>query len=291
MTDLEELRRTLRAQESLAPEPGEVFDAATRRIRRNRTAGVTAVTLTVAAALGAGTAGMLSHGTATVPPASGPAATRSSGSVNVPPAAPAVSLADSSWQLMLWAVQPGLAVVHYGQGHQYAFEIQVHDGPVPRGALAAKPSTAEKISDPQLVIWQDGPGRWMLVRTTKPLTAAEMLTLLGKIRTTPPVVNSPLKSVRVPDGQRIDSFTSEPEANTLVLCPAPAVGKVPLDSGCFSLVVSSESRSSMEESATPQDPLPAHQYRTLGAYTIEIDSSHANEPAALNLLNSVQLNR
>ena len=34
-----------------------------------------------------------------------------------------------------------------------------------------------------------------------------------------------------------------------------------------------------------------HQYRKLGAYTVEINSSPANKQAASTLLNSVQLNR
>lgn len=127
------------------------------------------------------------------------------------------------------------------------------------------------------------------MKTTKPVTAADMLVLLGKIGTKPPVIGSPLKSVQIPDGQKVDSFTSEPETNTLVLCPDPEAGNAPLDSRCFSLTVSLTPN--MGVSAFPQDPLPVHQRRTLGAYTIEIDSSRAQEQAGLQLLNSVQLDR
>ncbi|MEV7094807.1 hypothetical protein AB0M80_18415 [Amycolatopsis sp. NPDC051045] len=296
MTDLEQLRRALRAQESLAPDPGDVLTGATRRIRRRRTAGVAAVTLTVAA-LGVGAVGVLGRDSALVPPATlgssssaapdGPSATE-----KVPPAAPAVSLEDGSWDLLMWAVQPHFAALHYGQGHQYAFEIDVRDGTAPRSALAAKPSNAGQIPDPQSVRWQDGPDRWIWVRTTKPVTAADMVTLLAKIGTKPPVIESPLKSVQLPDGQKVRTFTSEPDTNTLALCPAPVLGKVPLDSGCFSLFVSLTSRAgTASDSPSPQDPLPARQRRTLGAYTLEINSSHANAQAARTLLNSVQLNR
>jgi hypothetical protein len=295
MTDLDELRRALRAQESLAPDPGVVFAAATRRIRRRRTAGVAAVTLTVAA-LAAGAIGLLGRGTAAVPPAT--LASPASAAVSelpatgkVPPAAPAISLEDSSWDLMMWSVQAHFAALHYGQDHHYAFQIEVRDGTAPAGALAAKPSTAGELAHPESVMWQDGPGRWIWVRTTKPVTPAEMLGLLAKIRTTPPVIASPLKSVQVPDGQQVGTFTSEPETNTLVLCP-DAETKAPLDTRCFSLTVSlTKSGGTTAGGGYPQDPLPAHQYRTLGAYTIEINSSHANEQAALALLNSVQLNR
>ena len=62
MTDLDELRRALRAQESLAPDPVDVLAVATRRIRRRRTTSVAAVTLTVAA-LGAGAVVVLGRGT------------------------------------------------------------------------------------------------------------------------------------------------------------------------------------------------------------------------------------
>jgi hypothetical protein len=116
-----------------------------------------------------------------------------------------------------------------------------------------------------------------------------MLALLGKIGPTPPSIASPLKSLHVPSGQQIVTFTSEPEANTLVLCPGAEAVRAPLDSRCFSMFVSPSSRAS--DGVSPEDPLPLHQHRTLGAYTIELDSSHANKQAALELLNSVQLNR
>ncbi|MEV6643540.1 hypothetical protein [Amycolatopsis sp. NPDC051371] len=295
MTDLDELRRVLRAQESSAPDPDDVLAVATRRIRLRRTTSVAAVTLTVAA-LGAGAVGLLDRGTAAVPPAalgSSPsaAASGSPATGKVPPAAPALSFEDSSWHLLVWAVQPHFASLHYGQDHRYAFEIDVRDGKAPESALATKPSTAGQIPHPKSVMWQDGPDRWIWVRTTKPVTAAEMLALLGKIGTTPPVVDSPLKSVQVPDGQQVTTFTSEPETNTLVLCPDPEAKRAPLDSRCFSLTVSLTSTTGNADSTFPQDPLPAHQFKKLGAYTLEINSSHANEQAALALLNSVQLNR
>jgi hypothetical protein len=295
MTDLDELRRALRAQETLAPDPGDVLAVATRRIRRRRATGVAAVTFAVVA-LGAGAVGVLERDTAVVPPAAHPnppsaAATGSSDTGKVPPAAPAVSLQDSSWQLLMWAVQPQFASLHYGQDHKYAFEIEVRESAAPKSALASKPSAAGQIAQPQSVMWQDGPGRWIWARTTKPVTAAEMLDLVGKIRATPPVIKSPLKSVRVPDGQKVTTFTSEPEANTLVLCPDLAVQKAPLDSRCFSLFVSIPRGGGAADSGEAQDQLPARQYRKLGAYTIEINSSHANEAAALALLNSVQLDR
>jgi hypothetical protein len=121
------------------------------------------------------------------------------------------------------------------------------------------------------------------------MTAGEMVALLAKIGTTPPVVASPLKFVPVPDGQQVATFTSEPETNTVVLCPGDVLGKAPLDSRCFSLTVSLTSH--FADSPFPQDPLPVHQYRRLGAYTVEINSSPANKQAASTLLNSVQLNR
>jgi hypothetical protein len=293
MTDLDEVRRALRAQESLAPDPGAVLAVAHRRIRRRRTTSVAAVTLTVAA-LATGAVVVLDRGDTAVPPAtlaspSSAAATGSSATGKVPPAAPAMSLDDSSWDLMVWAVQPHFASLHYGQAHRYAFEIEARDGTAPRSALATKPSTAGQIPHPQSVMWQDGPGRWIWVRTTKPVTAAEMLVLLTKIRTTPPVIESPLKSVQIPDGQKVVTFTSEPEANTLVLCPDAETSHAPLDNRCFSLFVSLTGRSG--DTASADDPLPAHHHRTLGAYTLEIDSSYAHEQAALALLNSVQLNR
>ncbi|MEQ0563371.1 hypothetical protein ABJI51_30200 [Amycolatopsis sp. NEAU-NG30] len=264
------------------PDPG---DAATRR---RRTTGIAAVTLTVAA-LGAGVIGMFGAETPGVPPAA--LASRlpdaPPSAAEVPPAAPSVSLDDSSWELQLWSVQPHHVGLHYGQNHRYGFEIDVHDGTAPRTALPAKPATAGQIADPASVTWQDGPDRWMRVRTTKPMTAAEMLSLLGKIRATPPVLASPLKSAQVPDGLEIGAFTSEPEANTLVLCPAAVLGKAPLDSRCFSMFVSPAGTT---ESASPRDPLPVRQYRKIGAYTVEINSSRANAQAALTLLNSVQLN-
>ncbi|OXM68424.1 hypothetical protein [Amycolatopsis vastitatis] len=296
MTDLDELRRTLRAQESLAPDPGDVLAAATRRLRRRRIASVAAVTLAVAA-LGVGAVAMLGRGTATAPPASrvnAPPASVTEFSVaeQVPPAAPAVSLEDGSWDLMFWAVQPHFATVHYGQGHRYAFEIEVRDGAAPRSALAAKPSDAKKIRDPQSVAWQDGPGRWIRVTTTKPMAPAETLALLTKIRAAPPVISSPLESLQIPAGQKVDTFTSEPESNTLVLCPDPEARKAPLDNRCFSLTVSPAGRTAQpEDGAIPEEPLPVHRFRTLGAYTIEVDSSSAQEQAASALMNSVRLNR
>ncbi|WP_086837915.1 hypothetical protein [Amycolatopsis kentuckyensis] len=294
MTDLDELRRTLRAQESLAPDPDDVLATATRRVRRRRIAGVAAVTLAVAA-LGVGAVAALGRDTATVPPASRvnapPAsATGAPAAGQVPPAAPAMSLEDGSWDLMFWAVQPHFASVHYGQAHRYAFEIEVRDGTAPRGALAAKPSDAGQLPHPKAVMWQDGPGRWIRVTTTKPVTSAEMLALLAKLRTTAPVIDSPLKSVQVPAGQQVATFTSEPETNTLVLCPDIEARMAPLDSRCFSLTVSLTSRAG-QAGNVPQEPLPARRFRTLGAYTIEVDSSHAHEQAAAALANSVQLNR
>lgn len=94
--------------------------AATRRIRRRRTTSVVAVTLAVAA-LGAVAVGVLNRGTAVVPPATlaTPAVgTESSSTEKVPPTAPAISLEDTSWDLMVWSIQPHFAGVHYGQGHQ-----------------------------------------------------------------------------------------------------------------------------------------------------------------------------
>jgi hypothetical protein len=298
MTDLDELRRTLRAQESLAPDPGDVLAAATRRLRRRRIAGVASVTLAVAA-LGVGAVAVLGRG-ATAPPASrvnAPPASVTELPVaeQVPPAAPAVSLEDGSWDLMFWAVQPHFATVHYGQGHRYAFEIEVRDGVAPHNALAAKPSDAQKIRDPRSVVWQDGPGRWIRVTTTKPMAPAEMLALLAKIRAAPPVIGSPLKSLQLPAGQKVDTFTSEPESNTLVLCPDPEARKAPLDNRCFSLTVSPTGKMGTPRDGgiprDPQDPLPVHRFRTLGAYTVEVDSSSAQEQAASALMNSVRLNR
>ncbi|UOZ05466.1 hypothetical protein [Amycolatopsis sp. WQ 127309] len=293
MTDLDELRRALRAQESLAPDPDAVLAVATRRIRRRRTTSVAAVTLTVAA-LGAGAVGLLDRGTAVVPPAtlaSPPSATvtQPPAAGKVPPAAPAISLEDSSWDLTMWAVQPHIETLHYAQNHSYAFTIESRGGTAPHSALATKPSTADRIPHPQSVMWQDGPDHWIRVTTTKPVTAPEMLALLGKIHTTPPMIASPLKSLQVPDGQQVGTFTSEPETNTLVLCPPAEVGKTPLDPRCFSLTVSLTGRAA--DGGYPQDPLPVHQHRTLGAYTIEIDSSPAHAKEALTLLDSVQLNR
>ena len=290
MTDLDELRRVLRAREALAPDPGDVLAAATRRIRRRRTTAVAAVTLTVAA-LGVAAVGLLYRGTAAVPPAAlatSPSAVPPA-TAKVPPAAPALSLEDGSWTLMMWSVQTHTTVLQYGQAHKYSFEIAVKKGAAPHGALPAKPTSAGQITDPKSVMWQDGPDRWIRVQTSKPVTAADMLALLGKIGKKPPVLASPLESVRVPDGQQVYTFTSEPEANTLVLCPDPESTKVPLDDRCFSLFVTVTSRAS--DSVSPDDPLPVHQHRTVGAYTIEIDSSHANEQAALALVNSVRLSR
>ncbi|MEV6823876.1 hypothetical protein [Amycolatopsis sp. NPDC051102] len=291
MTDLDQLRRVLRAQESLAPDPDAVLAVATRRIRRRRATGAGAVTLTVVA-VGAGAIGLLERQTAPVPPATHPipaATTPSPDTGKFPPAAPPISLADSSWQLLMWSVQPQFAAVHYGRDHRYAFEIDVRDGTAPRDALPEKPTAAGQLKHPQSVMWQDGPGHWVWARTTKPVTAAEMLALLGKIGATPPVVQSPLKSLQLPGGQRVTSFTSEPEANTLVLCPDSATQRAPLDSRCLSMFVSLNEKAG--DSASPEDPLPVHQNRTIGGYTIEVDSSRANEPAARALLDSVRLNR
>ncbi|HEY3466441.1 MAG TPA: hypothetical protein VGL47_15005 [Amycolatopsis sp.] len=288
MTDLDDLRSALRARESLAPDPDAVLAVATRRIRRRRTTGVAAVALAVAA-IGAGGVVLLDRDTATAPPA----VTLGSASASpeqVPPAAPAVSLEDGSWTLLFWAVQPHFASLHYAQDHRYGFEIEVRDGTAPGSALAAKPTTAGQLADPRSVTWQDGPGRWIRVRTTKPVTAAEMLALLTKIRGTPPVIASPLKSVRVPQGQKVTTFTSEPETNTLVLCPDPEKAGAPLDNRCLALTVSLTS-SNAASPPSPEDPLPAYHQRAIGAYTVEIASSHANEPAALALLDSVQLAR
>jgi hypothetical protein len=287
MTDLDELRRALRAQESLAPDPEGVLAAATRRIRRRRTTSVVAVTLTVAA-LGAGAVWVQGRGATVVQPAT-IANASAAPTATVPPNAPAISLEDGSWDLFMWAIQPHFAALHYGQGHQYAFEIEVRDGAAPKSALTAKPSAVGQLQNPRSVMWQDGPDRWIWAKTTKPVTAAEMLALLAKIGTKPPALDSPLKSVQVPDGQKVATFTSEPETNTLVLCPDPEERKAPLDSRCFSLTVSLTSRAA--SSTFPQDPLPTHQHRELGAYTVEIDSSPANEQAASTLLNSVQLKR
>lgn len=295
MTDLDTLRRTLRAQESLAPDPDAVLAVATRRIRRRRTAAVAAVVLAVAAlgAVGAVAAGVLARGTAAVPPASrvNPPPAALPVAEQVPPSAPAVSLDDSSWKLSAWATRPHFASVQYGQARHYGFEIELRDGTAPRSASAAKPSEAGQIPHPQSVMWQDGPDRWIRVQTSKPVTSAEMLALLGKIRATPPVIDSPLKSVWVPDGQKVATFTSEPETNTLVLCPGSEVAKVPLDTGCFALTVSLTSRGAAGGDAFPGDPLPARRSRTLGAYTVEIASSAANGQAAQALLDSVQLKR
>jgi hypothetical protein len=286
VTDLDQLRRVLRAQESFAPDPDAVLAAATRRIRRRRATGVAAVTLTVVA-VGAGAIGLLERGTAAVPPAANPNAAPDTGETL--PAAPAISLEDGSWQLLMWAVQPKFATLHYGRDHRYGFEIDVRDGTAPPTALQAKPTSAGQLTNPRSVQWQDGPGRWIWARTTKPVSAADMLGLLGKIGTTPPVVHSPLKSLRIPAGQQVTTFTSEPETNTLVLCPDPETMRAPLDSRCFSMFVSLTERAG--DSVSPQDPLPVHQHRTLGAYTVEIDSSPANKAAASALLDSVQLNR
>ncbi|MGW5744488.1 hypothetical protein [Amycolatopsis sp. NPDC003861] len=294
MTDLDALRRTLRAQESLAPDPEAVFAGATRRLRRRRIAGVAAVTLAVAA-LGVGAVAVLGQGATTVPPASrlnAPPASASGAPATEPllPTAPAVSLEDSSWGLLFWAIQPQFGTVHYGQAHRYAFQIEVRDGTAPSSALKAKPSDAGQIPHPQGVMWQDGPGRWIRVTTTKPVTAADMLALLGKIRTTPPVIDSPLKSLQIPAGQKVATFTSEAETNTLVLCPDLERKLAPLDPGCFSLTVSLTSRAA-QSPPFPDDPLPERQFRTLGAYTIEVDSSHAQKQAASALVNSVLLKR
>ncbi|WP_410593990.1 hypothetical protein [Amycolatopsis sp. lyj-23] len=290
MTDLDELRRALRAQEVLAPDPEAVLAVATRRIRRRRAAGVAAVVLTVAA-LGTGAIALVNR---TTPPATlaSPASAVDAvapAAEKVPPAPPAISLDDGSWTLAMWSIQPHVAALHYGQAQRYAFEIDVRDGAAPHGTLLAKPSAAGQLANPRDVRWQDGPDRWIWVRTTKPVTAADMLALLGKIRTTPPVLASPLKSVSIPDGQKVDTFTSEPETNTLMLCPDPEVAKLPVDSRCLSLTVSLTSR--FAESSVPDDPLPLHRHRTVGAYTVEVDSSHANEQAALKLLDSVRLDR
>ncbi|WP_103349955.1 hypothetical protein [Amycolatopsis sp. CA-128772] len=233
MTDVDELRHALRAQESMAPDPGAVLTAATRRIRRRRTAGVTAMALAVAAvaaaAVGVPDRSVPPAAHVNLPPAELPVTDR------VPPPAPAVSLEDSAWDLMVWAVQPHYAGVHYGQAHRYAFEIELRDGPAPHSALPEKPSAAAQLTHPQTVLWQDGPARWIRVQTSKPVTAAEMLALLAKIRTTPPVIHSPLKAVQVPAGQKVTTFTSEPETNTLVLCPDPEAPRALLDTRCFSL--------------------------------------------------------
>ncbi|MET8852766.1 hypothetical protein [Amycolatopsis sp. NPDC004625] len=287
MTDLDQLRRVLRAQESFAPDPDAVLAAATRRIRRRRATGVAAVTLTVVA-VGAGAIGLLERGTAPAAHPVPPAANGAPDTGTALPAAPAISLEDSSWQLLMWSVQPQFAGLHYGREHRYAFEIDVRDGTAPRDALPAKPTSAGQLTHPQSVMWQDGPGRWVWARTTKPVSAAEMLGLLGKIRATPPVVRSPLKSLRVPAGQKVTTFTSEPETNTLVLCPDPATMRAPLDSRCLSLFVSLTAHFGESPS---QDPLPVQQHRRLGAYTVEIDSSSANKAAASALLDSVQLDR
>lgn len=291
MTDLDELRRALRAHEALAPDPGTVLAAATRRIRRRRTASIAGVTLAVAA-LAAGTTVVLDRGTEEVPPATlanSSSAVAAPDAGKVPPAPPAVSFEDGSWTLLMWSVQPHFAALHYAQAHKYGFEIDVRDGTAPHAALTAKPTKPEQLKHPQDIAWQDGPDRWIWVRTNKPVTAPDMLALLGKIGTTPPALKSPLKSLQVPDGQKVDTFTSEPETNTLVLCPDPEVRKAPLDTRCFSLTVSLASK--FADSSVPGDPLPLHQHRVLGAYVLEIDSSPANGPAALKLLNSVQLNR
>ncbi|MGW5718530.1 hypothetical protein ACWEVP_20340 [Amycolatopsis sp. NPDC003865] len=296
MTDLDELRRVLRAQESLAPDPGAVLAGATRRIRRRRATSVAAVTLTVAA-LGAGAVGLLDRGSpAVTPPATlaGPGSSAPSAApdaAKVPPPAPAISLEDKSWNLLFWAVQPHFASLHYGQDHRYGFEIQVRDGRAPAGALPAKPTTAGQLAHPQTVMWQDGPQRWVRVETSKPVQAAEMLGLLAKIGTTPPALASPLKSLQVPDGQKVATFTSEPETNTLVLCPDLEANLAPLPPGCFSLFVFLTGTGESTGAVDPKDPLPAHLSKKLGGYTLEMSSSYPNKAAAQALLDSVRLNR
>ncbi|MCR6487785.1 hypothetical protein M8542_33665 [Amycolatopsis sp. OK19-0408] len=291
MTDLDELRRALRAEEALAPDPESALAAATRRIRRRRATSVAAVTLSVAA-LGAGAVGLLDRGAAVTPPAS-PAGSTSAVSTapggKVPPAAPAVSLQDSSWHLLVWSVEPHYVNLHYGQDRKYGLELAVREGTAPATALPAKPTSAAQIPDTRSVMWQDTPDRWFWVRTTKPMKAAELVTLLAKIGTTPPVVDAPLKSVRVPDGQQLVAFTSEPEANTFILCPDLDADRAPLDSRCLSVFVSLSSTAG--SSSFPNDPLPVHQHREIGRYTVEIDSSSANEQAARQLMNSVTLTR
>lgn len=237
---------------------------------------------------------MLNRDAAVVSPAT--LATSSSAADSAPaatgkvlPDAPSISLEDSSWTLAMWSVQPHVASLHYAQAHRYSFEIDVRAGTAPRGALPAKPSAAGQITHPQNVMWQDGPDRWIWVRITKPVTAADTLALLAKISTEPPVLESPLKWVQIPGGQKVDTFTSEPEANTLVLCPGPDTSKTPIDNRCLTMFVSPAARAA--DTVAPDDPLPAHQHRTVGAYTVEVDSSYANKQAALALMNSVQLNR
>ncbi len=294
MTDLDALRRTLRAQESLAPDPDAVLAVATGRLRRRRIAGVAAVTLAVAA-VGVGAVVVLGRGTSTPPAASrvnAPPAPTTEAPAAEPalPTAPALSLEDSSWSLLFWAIQPHFATVQYGTEHRYAFQIEVRDGTAPSSALAAKPAEAAQIRHPQTVMWQDGPGRWIRVTTTKPVTPAEMLALLGKIRATAPVIDSPLKSLQIPAGLKVTTFTSERETNTLVLCPDLDRLPAPLDARCFSLFVSLTGKTG-QGAPDPQDPLPVHQFRTLGAYTIEVDSSPAQKQAAVALANSVLLKR
>lgn len=292
MTDLDELRRVLRDREYLAPDPGAVLAGATRRIRRRRATSVAAVTLTVAA-LGAGAVGLLNRGTPATPPATlaSPAASEAPDAAKVPPAAPAISLEDKSWELLFWAVHPHSASLHYGQDHRYGFDIDVEDGRAPESALPAKPTAAAQIAHPKTVMWQDGPQRWVRVRTTKPVTAEQMLAFLAKIGTTPPVLASPLKSLQVPEGQKVAGFTSEPETNTLVLCPDLEANMAPLDPRCFSLFVFVTGTGESTGGVDPKDPLPAHQSRKLGGYTLEMNSSYPNKAAALALLNSVQLDR
>ncbi|WP_086678478.1 hypothetical protein, partial [Amycolatopsis pretoriensis] len=269
-----------------------------RRIRRRRAAGVAAVTLTVAA-LGAGAVGLLNRGApaATPPPAtlatpaSSAAASEASDAAKVPPPAPAISLEDKSWDLVFWAVHPGFASLHYQQGQKYGLEIDVQDGTAPGSVLPAKPTSADQLTNPKTVLWQDGPRRWIRVRTAKPVTAAEMVGLLAKIGTTPPVLASPLKSLQVPDGLKVATFTSEPETNTLVLCPDLKADMAPLDPGCFSMFVFLTGTGESAGGVDPKDPLPAHQSRKLGGYTLEMNSSYPNKAAALALLDSVRLTR
>ncbi|MFJ7217917.1 hypothetical protein [Amycolatopsis sp. NPDC098790] len=294
MTDLDELRRVLRDRESLAPDPAAVLTTATRRIRRRRATSVAAVTLTVAA-LGVGAVGLLNRGAPAVTPPATLATPASSAeapdAAKVPPPAPAISLEDKSWDLVFWAVHPHFASLHYRQDSRYGLEIDVQDGTAPESALPAKPTAAGQLPNPKTVMWQDGPQRWIRVRTTKPVTAAEMAGLLAKIGTTPPVLASPLKSLQVPAGQKVAAFTSEPETNTLVLCPDLEADMAPLAPGCFSLFVFLTGTGESTGGVDPKDPLPAHQSRKLGGYTLELNSSYPNKAAALALLDSVRLNR
>lgn len=125
------------------------------------------------------------------------------------------------------------------------------------------------------------------------MTRDQLLGLVNGVRDTPPALQSPLKSARIPAGVSVATYTSEPETTTALLCPDPA--KAAHDPRCLSLTIWKTGTMSPHPTGpdvqdSPGGPVLRYRNRTTPAYTIEVGSSAENQQAAQALLDSVELN-